>query len=320
MKQILAIALLVNWDSCIYSQLDLKQEDLQVLVGHTHCITALCFSPDGKMIASGSVDKTIRLWDVETGRCKAILEGHIGNVFTLAFSRDGKTLYSGSLDMTLKSWETSSGKMTASIFVDNSPVYRISCPTNDNDVVAVGCENGTVVLLTDGLRCKRFLNGHTDAVYGLCFNNDSKLLASSCLNGTVILWDIGSGKPKLKNKAFDCLGLYVGFSNDNELISVGGINPSVLRWDSKTGEPKGPQLGPWDPRFMGRCVDMKNGVIAVAYKDTVWIDFFDIRTGKRVKEYAGNGVSYRLRFSPNGKILAEGDRDGNITLRKLEGK
>src|SRR5262245_347112 len=72
------------------------------LKGHTGFVTAVAFSPGGKTLASGSLDKTIKLWDVATGREKAVLKGHISEVMSVAFSPDGKLLASGSDDKTIK--------------------------------------------------------------------------------------------------------------------------------------------------------------------------------------------------------------------------
>ncbi len=78
--------------------------------GHTAWVRSLAFSPDGKILASGSHDRTIRLWNVETGVCAAILTGHTSGIQSVVFSHDGKTLASGSNDKTVRLWSIQTGE------------------------------------------------------------------------------------------------------------------------------------------------------------------------------------------------------------------
>ena len=80
------------------------------LRGHTDYVSSVTFSPDGKTLVSGSVDKTIRLWDVATGKQKKTITGHTDYVSSLTFSPGGHTFASGGGDGTLHLWNVATGK------------------------------------------------------------------------------------------------------------------------------------------------------------------------------------------------------------------
>ena len=77
---------------------------------HDGRVHSVAYSPDGKTLASGSGDQTIKLWDVTTGKERATLKGHTGMVLSVAYSPDGKTLASGSPDKTIKLWDLPADK------------------------------------------------------------------------------------------------------------------------------------------------------------------------------------------------------------------
>ncbi len=97
---------------------------LNTLTGHKDCIYAVAWSPDGKLLASGSYDKMVKLWDANTGKELKNLQDHIDAVFCVAFSPDGKRLASGSQDRSVKIWDITTGQRLYTLSDASDGIHR----------------------------------------------------------------------------------------------------------------------------------------------------------------------------------------------------
>jgi len=119
------------------------------LTGHTDTLLATAFSPDGRTLATGSCDATIRLWDLATGQTTTILTPRGGYVVCVTVSPDGRTLASASLDRTVRLWDPATGEPTATLFGHAEFVTSAAFST-DGRTLATGSRDGTVRLWTPG--------------------------------------------------------------------------------------------------------------------------------------------------------------------------
>ncbi|HUT60353.1 MAG TPA: WD40 repeat domain-containing protein, partial [Phycisphaerae bacterium] len=175
---------------------------------HGDAVHALALSPDGQLLASASMDKTIRLWDVAGRRVVRTLSGHDRDVNDLAFSPDGRLLASASSDQTVRLWEVQTGRLASSMRGHHDDVFEVAF-SPDGRFVASGCRDrtvrlwdvasGTAVAVFEGHELRRTAPGwyrnfqecdDPRQMTDLAFSPDGSLLASAGLDGTVRLWDV----------------------------------------------------------------------------------------------------------------------------------
>jgi WD40 repeat protein len=119
--------------------------ELQALEGHSGSVLSVAFSPNSRLLASSSLDNTVRLWDPATGALQQTLEGHSGSVLSVAFSPDGRLLASGSRDDTVRLWDTATGTLQQTL-VGHSVLVSSVAFSPDGRLLASGSTDNTVWL------------------------------------------------------------------------------------------------------------------------------------------------------------------------------
>jgi WD40 repeat protein len=164
------------------------------LKGHAGLVHSLAFNPDGKVLASGSFDNDVKLWDYPSGKTLQTLKGHTGPVNTVAFSPNGALLASGSQDKTIRIWDPKDGKMIRELKGHGDGVQSVAF-SPDNKWLASASADKSVRLWNpgDGKEVKK-LGDHKGTVYRVAFSPDGKWLATCSQDTTVKLWDVQGQK------------------------------------------------------------------------------------------------------------------------------
>jgi uncharacterized protein len=217
-----------HWDILVW---DRKSWQLRQLVGHEGLVEHLVLSPDRKRLYSGSVDRTVREWDLESGREIRVLRGAPEAVSALQLSPDGKRIYAGSYK-SLVVWDSDSGRRLTRVEHGEDYVTRVAISPDGRRVYAAS----KTIAVFDAEKLERTASwsAHRDFVTALVLSKDGKHLYSSADDGTVIHWDTESGAAKT---LLSIEGAYVGclaLSSDEEQV-IAGLSDGTLRAIPRAG-------------------------------------------------------------------------------------
>jgi WD40 repeat protein len=165
------------------------------------------FSPDGRTIASGGKDCSIKLWDSSNGQERQHLSGHANSVCSLAFSSDGKQIASASHDGTIKLWQPESGKMFDNLVGHTGEVLAVNFSPDDSTLASSGADGTVRLWNTADTKQPTILMGHEDYwLTSLAFSPDGRVDEPISFNNiiTIKLWDVRNAKEKavLKKHTF----------------------------------------------------------------------------------------------------------------------
>lgn len=215
------------------------------LHGNTEGVRAVAYSPDGRLIATGGNDNTVRLWNAETGAPFGEVARHNDDVYTVAFSPDSTQFASASEDGILRIWDVSSGAMITEVVVEeNIALWRLDY-SPDGTTIAVALNDGTIRLVdvATGIQRSEPLVGHRGGVYTVAYSPDGRLIASGGIDNTVRLWDAQTGEPVGDPLEGHTNWVWtVAFSPDSTLLASGGFDNTIRLWDVETGQETGEPL------------------------------------------------------------------------------
>jgi WD40 repeat protein len=246
-----------------------------VQAAHLSLVESLAYSPDGKLIASGSFQEVI-LWDAQTGTMRQKLAGFADRVVALAFSHDGKLLATGG-----------------------------GYPSEDGEVKVFEAATGKQVM--------DIKNGHSDTVFGVCFNPDGKMLATSAADKFVKVWEVPSGKFVKSFEGHTHHVMDVGWRNDGKYLASAGADNVVKIWDFAKGEQV--RTINAHQKQVTRLLFIGTTNQFITCSGDSQVKAWNSDNGGNTRNFGGNtDFVYAVGVSPDGKVVAAGGEEGVVRL------
>jgi hypothetical protein len=285
--------------------------EVKKFVGHTDEVKGVAFAADGRYVASGSLDMTVRVWDLATGKEEKLLRGHTKQVWAVAFHPNNRQLFSVSWDTTARLWDFKTGNeiriFTHALDVNGLAVSR------DGSKLLVACDDKNAYLWNVGTGAEiRRYPGHLNFVYAVAFSPDGRHVATGGVDRIVRIFDVGSGQLV---RAFDAQSnsvTNVAFTNDSKFVFASGDN-AIHLWDVATGKET--------RRFEGHAglvpamALSPDGKRLVTGGDDRVIRMWDVATGKELHQLKGHTDTVTsLAYAHDGRHIVSGSIDRTVRV------
>ena len=284
---------------------------------HTYTVMALAFSPDERMLATGSWDGAVKLWDLEQGTL--LWTGwHSDSVDYVTFALAGRVVASGGNDAVIQLWDATSGTHRQTLTGHAGPVFALAC-SPDGRLLASGGFDGVIRLWDLSVEQQensvRLLTGHTNWVSGLAFAPDGHTLASASWDRTVNMWDVrGEGSLSVRQTLTGHTDrvFRVAWSPNGQWLASGSLQQGVQVWDVTTGRCR--WVGRTNaPDRIHRLAWSPDGTRLASCGDDGSVLLWDLASGERVRTLRRDRPYERLNIS-GVQGLSEAQR---ATLRAL---
>lgn len=290
---------------------------LKILTGHSSFINCLVFSPDGQTLISGSADKTIRFWNLATGKEIRTIKDHNSFINFLAIAPDGQTLVSASADKTIKLWNLATGKQIRTLKGHSGYVNYLAI-TPDGQTLASASSDKTIKLwnLSNG-QAIRTLTGHSNSVNSLAIAPDGKTLFSAGADKNIKIWDLTTKTEIRTLTGHTSFVNYLAISLDGKKLFSASADKTIKIWDIANGKEIKTLKG--HTSFVNYLAISPDGQTLISGSADKTIKMWNLSNGKEIRSLTGdfNYVNYLpispLAISPDGHTIATGS--GNKTIK-----
>eukprot|EP00798_Chlamydomonas_sp_ICE-L_P010737 gene10737-17812_t len=302
-----------TWDVATGKQVLVMGHTLEghTLEGHTDVVSSVVFPPDGKTIASASLDKKVHVWDVATGKLRMkLIKGHSDGVKSVAFSPDGKTIASASLDKTVCIWDVAKGKQIKTMKKHSDGVSSVAF-SPDGMTIASASEDKTVRVWNVATGNVLVMKGHSAGVNSAAFRSDGKTVASASCDKTVRVWNVAAGTQIMKLEEHSKVVSSVSFAPHGNTMASASWDNTVRTWDVGTVERNITMEG--HSKMVTSVAFAPNGMTMASASGDNMVRTWDVAKGTQLQIMVGHeGLVNSIAYAPIGGIMASASEDTKV--------
>ncbi len=290
-----------------------SRAEIRILSGDGGYVFGVAYSPNGQQIASGSYDKTVRLWDAQSGQLLHTLRGHTQEVTSVAYSPNGQQIASGSSDNAVWLWDAESGQLLHTLHGHTSWVNSVVYSPNSQQIATGSSDN--IVRLWDAASGQLFhtLRGHEDSVLGVAYSPNGQQIASGSSDNTLRLWDAHSAHLRHTLCGHKDSVTSVAYSLNGQQIASGSLDKTVRLWDAQSGQFLHTLRG-HDGHVFSVAYSPNGQQIASGSSDNA-VCLWDAQSGQFLYTLRGHEDSVlSVSYSPNGQQIASCSYDDTVRL------
>ncbi|KAG0319869.1 hypothetical protein BGZ99_004872 [Dissophora globulifera] len=283
-----------------------------ILRDHSENVFSVVYSPSGHQIASGSEDKTVRLWDPQTGAPGLILGGHSSAVMSVVYSPSGQQIASSSDDKTVRLWDARNGAPGLILSGHSKTILSVVFSPGGQQI-ASGSKDNTVRLWDAQTGAPGLTLGFNLAVSSVVYSPCGRQIASGSWDKTVRLWDVQTGAPGLIFNGHSGAVVSVVYSPGGQQIASGSMDGTLRLWDAQTVTPS-PILSSHSGTVFSVVYSPSGQQIASGSGDKT-VRLWDAETGAPGPILSGHSDNVRsIVYSPSGQQIASGSWDKTVRL------
>jgi len=300
----------------------LRPQCLRTLEGNADQVNCVSVNPDGRRAVSGSNDKTLRVWDLETGACLRTLEGHRDWVNSVSVSPDGRRAVSGSADKTLRVWDLETGACLRTLEGHAHTVNSVSVSPDGRRAVSASFDKTLRVWDLETGQCLATLEGHAEWVWSVSVSPDGRRAVSgagtlSRRDNTLRVWDLETGACLRTLEGHRIFVNSVSVSPDGRRAVSASADRTLRVWDLETGQCLRTLEGNAD---QVNCVSVNpDGRRAVSGSNDKTLRVWDLETGACLRTLEGHADYVNcVSVSPDGRRAVSASWDKTLRVWDLE--